>query len=128
MHKIYELKEKLLEELGDYSENGKFSKDDVENIKNLSGAIDHICNIVEEYDEEYSERGGSYARGGRGNSYARGRGSNARRDSRGRYSRDGGYAMANEQMIEELHGLMEDAPDEKTRQEIQRFVKKLEMM
>ena len=34
MHKLYELKEKLMRELEDYSENGKFSKEDVEAILN----------------------------------------------------------------------------------------------
>lgn len=156
MHKIEKLNEKLLEELGDYSENGKFSKDDTEIIKNLSGAIDHICNIMEDYDDdEYSGRmsyardgrggrsyrGGSY-RGGnsyddgmtggsyeQGGSYARdgrGRGSNARRDSMGRYSsRMDGYSRHGD-VVESLREVMEEAPDERTRQEIQRLIEKME--
>lgn len=116
MHELYELKEKLLKELMEYSQNGKFSKEDAEVMKYLSSTIDHICNIVAdmEEEEEYSMAGGSYRggsyeggggggqtggggsyRGGQGgggsrNSYARGggrgRGSNAKRDSMGRYS------------------------------------------
>ncbi len=108
MHELYELKEKLLKELMEYSQNGKFSKEDAEVMKYLSSTIDHICNIVMDMEEEeYSMAGGSYeggnmgnmgggsyARGGSGgggngssrNSYARGRGRNARRDSMGRYS------------------------------------------
>lgn len=72
MHELYELKEKLLQELTEYSQHGKFSKDDAEVIKYLSSAIDHICNIVEAMEEEegYLERGGSYSRdGGGGGSY-----------------------------------------------------------
>ena len=137
MHKLYDLKEKLMQELEDYSENGKFSKEDVESIKYIASAIDHICNIVED-DEEYSNAyayddggsynyggGGSYARGGNrggGRSYARGRGRNARRDSMGRYSR------ANEDIVEQLRTMMQDAPDEHTRQEFQRFITKIEQM
>lgn len=114
MHELYELKDKLLKELAEYSQNGKFSKEDAEVMKYLSSTIDHICNIVMdmEEEEEYSMAGGSYeggnmgnmgggsyarggSRGGQGgggssrNSYARGgrgRGRNARRDSMGRYS------------------------------------------
>lgn len=114
MHELYELKEKLMRELEDYSKNGKFSKEDVEAIKYISSGIDHICNILEREEDGYSEnRGGSYARGGyngtyRG-SYARGR-SNARRDSMGRYSGDG-YSMGTEEMVEELRGMMADAPE-----------------
>lgn len=129
MHKLYDLKEKLMQELEDYSENGKFSKDDVESIKYIASAIDHICNIVEEGDEYsnmyYGEDDGSYARGGNrsdGRSYARDRGRNARRDSMGRYSR------ANDDMIEQLRMMMQEAPDERTRQEFQRFITKVEQM
>ncbi len=76
----------------------------------------------------YSMRGGnSYRYEGEG-SYARGRGRNARRDSMGRYSSEGRYSMAGEDMIEELRDLMQDAPDEQTRMEFQRFISKIEKM
>ncbi len=145
MHKLYELKEKLMNELEDYADNGKFSKDDVEAIKYTASAIDHICNIVERADEEYSGmmmdgsyeggsyrggsyEGGSYARGGRGGrSYARGRGRNARRDSMGRYSSEG-YSRASEGIVMELRELMDDAPDERIRSEIQSLIHKVEKM
>lgn len=51
---------------------------------------------------------------------------NARRDSMGRYSR--GYSRANDSMIAELRELMQDAPDERTRQEFQSFIHKMETM
>lgn len=73
-------------------------------------------------------RGGSYAGGGgsyEGGSYARGggrgRGGNARRDSMGRYSSAGDFA-------EELRELMEDAPDERTRMELEKLANKMERM
>lgn len=133
MHKLYELKDKLMKELEEYADNGKFSKEDVEAIKYTASAIDHICNIVEGEDGEYSGmypyayEGGSYARGGRGGrgrsnaSYARGR-MNARRDSMGRYSRAG------EDIAEQLRDMMSDAPDEHIRMEIERLANKVEKM
>lgn len=145
MHKLYELKEKLMNELEDYADNGKFSKDDVEAIKYTASAIDHICNIVERADDEYSGmmmdgsyeggsyrggsyEGGSYARGGRGGrSYARGRGRNARRDSMGRYSSEG-YSRASEGIVMELRELMDEAPDDRIRSEIQTLIHKVEKM
>lgn len=135
MHKLYELKEKLMNELEDYADNGKFSKDDVEAIKYTASAIDHICNIVERADDEYSMamgggsyEGGSYARGGRrGGSYARGRGRNARRDSMGRYSSEG-YSRASEGIVMELRELMDDAQDDRIRQEIKTLIHKVEQM
>lgn len=81
-----------------------------------------------------SRRGGMTMRGGNSyryegeGSYARGRGRNARRDSMGRYSRDGDYSMAGDEMIDELRDLMQDAPDEQTRMEFQRFIQKIEQM
>ena len=143
MHKLYELKEKLMNELEDYADNGKFSKDDVEAIKYTASAIDHICNIVERSEDEeysgdmmgrvyndgsYNYGRGSYARGGRdGRSYARGRGRNARRDSMGRYSSEG-YSRASEGIVMELRELMDDAPDDRIRQEIQSLIHKVEKM
>lgn len=129
MHKLYELKEKLMRELEDYSENGKFSKEDVEAIKYITSAIDHICNIMEDADEEeYSGGMGGYAyaggnRGGvRGNrSYARGRGGNARRDSRGRYSSEG-YSYEFKADLEEL---MQDAPNERVKMKLREVMQEV---
>lgn len=152
MHKLYELKEKLMKELEEYADNGKFSKDDVEAIKYTASAIDHICNIVEDMDGEYSmgmggdsyeggsyNYGGSYARGGgnrgggggrsnAGGSYARG-GRGGRRGGANQYgSYAGGYSRASEELAMELRELMKDAPDERIRQEIQNLVQRVEQM
>lgn len=88
-----------------------------------------LTNEAMEGEGEYSgygmnDRGGSYARGGNRGSYARSYA--RRRDSMGRYSSEG-YSRDGE-MMSELHRLMEDAPDERTRQEFQRFISKMESM
>lgn len=98
MHKLYEIKEKLMDELESYADNGKITPTAAEEIKVLSSAVDHICNICKDVEEdEYSMREGmpyNDGMGGRDNmsrrsyprySMARGR-MNAPRDSRGRYS------------------------------------------
>ena len=59
-------------------------------------------------------------------SYARGRGRNAKRDAMGRYA-SRGYSMSGD-MIAELRDLMEDAPDEQTRMEFKKFIRKVESM
>lgn len=74
---------------------------------------------------------GSYDDGmmdGMGGSYARGRGRNAKRDSMGRYSREGGYSRADgkQEYIEHMRDMMMDAPDEQTRQSIQRMISEME--
>ena len=130
MHKLYELKEKLMRELEDYADNGKFSKEDVEAIKYTASAIDHICNIVEDMDGEYSETGvepydTSYGR--IGNSYAR-RNRGSYRGGRMRRPYDyRGYSRA-EDLAEKLREIMSDAPDERVRMEIKKLADKVEQM
>lgn len=151
MHKLYELKQMLCEELEQYGKKGELSAGSLDIVDKLAHAIKNLDKIIEaKEEEEYSmamqggQQGGSYARGERGGrsnarggsyeggsyargSYARGRGSNARRDSMGRYASEGGYSR-NDDMIAELHELMNEAQDEQTRQEFQRFIQKMEMM
>ena len=138
MHELYELKEKLLQELMSYSQNGKFSKEDTEIMKYLSSTIDHICNIVMAMEEEGGSNRGSYYEEG---SYEmRGRGSNARRGSyregsyregsyrdggsmrRGSYYREG----AKEELIEKIEELVEQTQDENKKQMLHRMIKQIE--
>lgn len=119
MHKLHELKEKLMRELEDYSENGKFSKDDVEAIKYITSSIDHICNIVEG-EEGYSGRsytGRSYDDMG-GRSYAR------RRDSMGRYSRDYSRDYSYD-FKADLEALAESAPNETVKRKIRDLMREM---
>lgn len=143
MHKIYELKDKLCDELEEYSDK-KLDAGNLAVIDSLSHTIKNLDKIIETYEgEDYSSayndgmsyeggsyEGGSYERGGNrgGNRYssryamARGRGRNAKRDSMGRYSSD------SRMMVEELRDLMNDAPDERTKMEFKRFIEKMEQM
>ncbi len=80
-----------------------------------------------------SNRGGSYDGGSYdGMSYARGdgrgRGRNAKRDSMGRYSSERGYSRDGQEMADQLRDLMEDAPDESVRRDIERLLRKVEQM
>lgn len=137
MEELYKLKEMLCKELEEYG-GKEMSAGALEVVDKLAHAIKNIDKIIENYDEEYSGyypmyygenrsyRGGSYDGGSyRGGSYARGR-RNARRDSMGRYSSEG-YSRHGD-MVEQLRDLMNDAPDERTRKEIQRLVTKMEQM
>lgn len=149
---LEELCEKISDEISDANKKlnnngGGMSAGDVEYIDKLTHIMKSIKTVLAmaEYDD-YSEEGGSYesyARGGRGGrggnsnrggsyesyeggmSNARGRGRNARRDSRGRYSSE--YSRGKEEMTEQLYELMEQAPDERTRKEFEKFIEKIEM-
>ena len=132
MHELMELKEKLIRELEEYSQNGKFSKEDVETIKYMASAVDHLCNILMDEDGEYSNRGDGYSnrndgmsRNYGGGSYARGRGRNARRDSMGRYSNEYSRTDGVEELVDNVRNMMQDLP-QNLRQDAQRFIQKLE--
>lgn len=132
MHEIYELKERLCDELKEYGKK-ELTSGSLDAIDKLSRVVKNLGKIIDKYEEsEYSYENGmpytdgmSYARNGRRS----GRYSSARRrDSMGRYSRRGGYSMDNKEMIEELRDLMNDAPDDRTRQEFQSFIDKMKRM
>lgn len=121
MDKLSELKDRLMDEIKEYAGTGKLTKDDALTLKALTGAADHLCNLIEK-DDGYSGHYPYMGYDGRGGSYARGR--NVRRDSMGRYSGERGYSRND--LADKMRELMEDAPDERTRQEIQRLVDKME--
>lgn len=145
MHALYELKEKLMDHLEEYSKKD-LTGSNLEIVDKLSHTIKNLCKIIEDMEESEGESyamdgmgGGSYrssyARNGRGGSYrggnysrrgmsyadGRGRGSNAQRDSMGRYSSADEY-------MDDLRDLMESAPDQKTRMEFEKFIRKMESM
>lgn len=143
MHAIYELKDKLCKELEGYGERGELSASILDTVDKLAHAIKNLDKIIEIYEMEEEgsyndgsyeggsyrrsyDMGGDYRRSYDDGSYRRGRGRNARRDSRGRYSSEGGYSRASEDMVMQLREMMEEAPDQQTRQEIQRLIKKME--
>lgn len=97
MNELHELKDRLVDELKNYGRQ-ELTASNLEKIDMLAHAAKNVCKIIES-DDGYS---GRY-------SY--------RRDSMGRYSRDG--------LADKLHDLMKDAPDERTRMEIQRLIDKM---
>lgn len=139
LDKIIEMAEA---ELGAIAKNGKFkSREEIDSIGKLIDMTKDAYCIWDMEESMYGEDGMSYARDGRsmnrgnsyhydgGDSYARGR-RNARRDSMGRYSRNsyrGGYSTTSkDDYVEHLRDMMEDAPDDQTRQSIQRMIQKME--
>lgn len=152
MQEIYELKEMLCEELEKYGSKGDLNTGELEIVDKLAHAVKNLGKIIEMADEEEysgqmmgggSYQGGSYQRGGggnrggggggssnRGGSYQRGGrgGRNNNPTGRNQYSRERGYSRAAEDMVEQLRDMMEEAPDQQTRKEIQRLITKMEQM
>ena len=93
MEYMYELKEKLCQELDEIARKGELGAGDLEIVHKLTDTIKNLDKIEMLEDDGYSQEG--YSREG-GNSYARGS-SYANRGKhyvRGHYSRDGrgGYS------------------------------------
>lgn len=141
MHELYddlkEMCDTLTRELGKtnnkMSSGGNISAGDMEYIDKLTHALKSVKTTMAMMDSEYSNRGSyanymnrSYDGSYEGMSNARGRGRNARRDSMGRYSSERGYSR--NEMVDTLEDLMESAPDDRTRQEFQRFISKMQSM
>jgi xylose isomerase len=105
MKELYELTERLIDELKDYGRKD-LSSGTISTIDTLAHATKNLCKIIE--DGEYSNRWVD------GRSY--------RRDSMGRYSRDG---YSRHGLADKLRELMTEAPDEQTRMEIKRLVDKM---
>ena len=128
MEELMKLKDTLCEELEEYSKKSKMSAGDLEVVDKLTHTIKNLDKIIENYDDYSGMMEGDYSR--RRYSMARGQ----RRDSRGRYSSRDGYSReyrdgySGHDMVMELKEMMEDAPDERTRMEFEKFIHKMEMM
>jgi hypothetical protein len=144
MHELYELKEKLMKELAEYSKE-ELTTGSLEVIDKLAHAIKNICKVCEDMEGSSYEGRSSYGRrsyeGSRRSydmsregsnrsydgsydgesSYRRGRGRYARRDSMGRYAAEG------PELAMELKELMQDAPEE-SKQDFKRLIQKIEQM
>lgn len=132
MKELYELKDMLCEELKTYGKKGELSAGSLDIVDKLAHALKNVEKVIECSEDEYSgnmyadgngmNRGGSYRRSyDNGRSYAR-----RRRDSMGRYASDG-YSR-HDDMIGELKYLMQNAEDDHTRMEFQKFIDKMEHM
>lgn len=132
---LHEMCEVLSRELGEANDKirqsgGKLSGSDLDYVDKLTHALKSIKTTIAMIEAEDNGSGyyphfGSYNNGSYDNGYNRGSYAR-RRDSMGRYS-SRGYSR-DDQMISELRDLMNEAQDERTRQEFKRFIEKIESM
>jgi hypothetical protein len=116
MHKLMDFVCDELEELEHKADkNGELSMNELQYADMLA----HLKKNLLKVDKMAGEDEFSY-RYDDGRSYAR------KRDAMGRYSRR--YSMANDEMVEKLRDMMDDAPDEMTRKEFDKFIHKVEQM
>ena len=124
MHKLEALKDMLCRELEEYGERDNLDVGGLDVVDKLAHAVKNINKIIDADEDGYSR--GRYMDYGRSydgrDEYSRrydksmrGRGRNAKRDAMGRYS-----------STEDIRRLIEDAPDEQTRMELERMMQRYE--
>ena len=138
MDTYYDIKDMLRRELDEITRKGELSAGSLETIDKILNSIKNVCKIT--MYEEYSDDGHSYADGDMmgGNSMASG---NQRRDARGRYSRRDGsrgdgrggrysrnysYHDGNDEKIDMLRDMMDEAHSDDERRTIQKIIRRME--
>ena len=122
----------VMEEIADMTKSGKFrSREDVHTAYELVDIVKDIyCVYGMEDGGSYDD--GSYQSsmnsrdGGSYRSYRSSRDYSGRRDSMGRYARRSYSDGTKEEMISKLERLMKEAPDQRTRDEIEVLIQKVE--
>lgn len=134
MHMYDEIKDMLCEELDKIAKKGELTAGTLDVVDKITHAIKSISTIVamDNYGDDYSRRRSydgemdgmrSERRMYSGGSYAR------KRDSMGRYTRGGySYDDAKHDMINDLHGVMNETHDEALKAEVKKFIAKVESM
>lgn len=115
------ISDKIAEKTRKIQSNG-MTDGDLDTIEKLTHSLASIKKIMafmddEEYSGNYPD---SYRTAYRG-SY---RGGSYKRDRMGRYSGERGYSRND--LADKMRDLMRDAPDDRTRQEMQRMIEKLD--
>lgn len=139
MHKLYDLKDMLCEELEQFGSRDKLTSSSLETVDKLAHAAKNVGKLIEMCEEAEYSRDGGMSRG-YGRSYDGGY-SNRRYSMDGYYYDDGGMShrrgrAANgrfvsrdgSEMARRLREMMNEAPDDSTRQKIQRLADEMENM
>ena len=114
------LSEKLAEKTRKIKNNG-MSDGDLETVDKLAHSLASVKKIMAFMEDEEGYSGYHPYRESYRGSY---RGGSYKRDRMGRYSGERGYSRND--LADKMRELMDEAPDDRTRQEMQRMVEKLE--
>lgn len=149
MHDLYKLKETLVKELEEMGKSGDLSKSALDDIDKLAHAAKNVAKVIEACEEEEYSNAMGRGRPYRGGSYRDGRsyeGMSNRMYSRdGYYYDDGGIegGMSNRRgraangrfvsrdsssIARQIREMMNQADDDYTRSELQKFAEKMDNM
>jgi hypothetical protein len=122
MKTYYDLKDMLCEELDEITRKGELTAGSLDTVDKLTHSIKSLETIIAMNGGSETRSRAIYGGGSDGYMTNRADRSNARRGRGGRYSR----ADARAEMIDDLRDMMQDAPDDHTRQRFQHFISELE--
>lgn len=109
MHDLINLKEMLIKELEALGKSGNLSKTSLDTIDKLAHATKNLAKVIECCEQDsYSNVRDRYSREGAydmGNSY--------------------GYSRSNDNLKGQLYKMMEMSSDERTRDELRRFIDRI---
>lgn len=134
MQEIRQLKERLCKELEEYSHGNSFNLQTLQVIDTIAHTVKNLNKILEEKAKEESRynEGYYYANDGRNSNYSNGRMNASYSNHYPDRSWDGydsrRYSMGDNMIIEKLRNLMNETRDERTRQEFQTFIDRMEHM
>ena len=119
MKSLYNLKNKLFDELDEIADKPDLSAGDLETVHKLTDTIKNIDKICMIEENGYSGNGEweAYGNYGRNNSTA-----SRHRDSMGRYSRDG----SKEHMVSKLEKMMHDTDSDTMKSAIRKCISEIE--
>ena len=106
MNDLYKVKEMLVEELKEFGKKGDLSKASLDAINKLSHAAKNVCKVIDYCEQDEYEYSNALSR-----SY---------RDGTNSYRRS--YSRANEDVKGHLRRLMDNANDERVREELRRMI------
>ena len=111
MNDLYKVKNMLVEELKEFGRKGDLSKASLDAINKLSHAAKNVCKVIDYCEQDEYDYSNAMNRNYRDVSY---------RDGGNSYRRS--YSRANEDVKGHLRRLMENANDERVREELRRMI------
>ena len=135
MQDIRQLKDRLCKELEEYSNNGRLDIQTLQIIDTIAHTVKNLNKILDEKEKEERYNEGYYYGNNRSNVNGRVNATYSNRyypdnmwDNYNNGYNSRRYSMGNEMIVDKLRNLMNETSDERTRQEFQTFINRMETM
>ena len=120
MEALYELRDMLCDQLAEYGERGELTNATLEKIDTLAHALKNVDKVIDCREGEADKSWNARSRSKR--SYSMRSGTSKKR--RMNHDED----VDREDLIDRMYSMMDDMPDEKSKEEMQKLVSRMESM